>query len=388
MLRSNGTRVPAQWAGSLTLLIVGACVGTAPSGGGGGDDDQVVDGGLIDEVDAGEAVDGGADPQGLNVTGVVRDYNNLDVLAQATLTTEGLLTPLQATSGGDGSFVLANVPPGSTFYVSASVTNYQPTRQEPIAVADASVQRDVYLASQPFVQRQYTTVGVAQTAGLGFLAAELRLDDGMPLEGVAAQDIALVDAVDQPVGDGPYFFGPGGDIGPTADIDVTVAINGRARVAYLNIPPGQHTLRVPYVDGDGNAQVYEVPIRIFADSSTLGATGMSGGTAAADVTFVEDVYPILQRASAGGDACADCHRAAGSMAAFQFDLPPDVVYQEMIARPGVVELAVPAASSLLTKPAYEDPPNHPNATWLDALNASYVTVMAWIVEGAVYDSAQ
>lgn len=383
MTRLNRSSFLLAGLGALALLITPACVGGAPGGGGGDDDDPGVDAG-----GGGGGADAGQNPQGLSLSGMVMDYNNLDILSQADVSTEGLLAPLQAISGIDGSYSLADVPPGSLFYVTASRDNYLPTRQEPIEVIDASVQANIYVTSQAFVQRQYSTVNVPMIQGTGFIAADLRRNNGTPLEGVLAGDILLVDALEQPVGDGPYLFGIGGDITLTAPTDPTVAINGRARLAYLNVPPGLYTLRVPYLDGQGNPQLFEVPVTVLGDASTLTATGNGGGGGGnqpANVNFLEHVYPILQRASLGGDACADCHTAIGQMAGFQFDLDPTLVYNEMLARPNVVDLIAPEASLILSKPMYEDPPNHPNATWANALDDSYMIVMQWIIEGAVYD---
>ena len=45
-------------------------------------------------------------------------------------------------------------------------------------------------------------------------------------------------------------------------------------------------------------------------------------------------------------------------------------------------LATPATSMLLTKPLYEDPPNHPNATFLDVSDPDYIVILQWIEQGA------
>ena len=58
------------------------------------------------------------------------------------------------------------------------------------------------------------------------------------------------------------------------------------------------------------------------------------------------------------------------------------VHATLLARPGVINVASPIDSLLLSKPMYEVPPNHPNATWLDDQNPSYQTVLLWITAGA------
>ena len=44
--------------------------------------------------------------------------------------------------------------------------------------------------------------------------------------------------------------------------------------------------------------------------------------------------------------------------------------------------ATPADSLLLTKPLYDDPPNHPNATFLDMNDPDYIVFLQWITQGA------
>ena len=112
---------------------------------------------------------------------------------------------------------------------------------------------------------------------------------------------------------------------------------------------------------------------------------MGGGTPPPPpgaVTFVGDVFPILQKASVGGDGCANCHTLGGVANFLRFDDDPILAHQAILARPGVVNVLDPALSMILTKPVYEDPPNHPNATWLNSLDPSYQIIMQWVALGA------
>ncbi|HVK76294.1 MAG TPA: hypothetical protein VM734_23365 [Kofleriaceae bacterium] len=99
-------------------------------------------------------------------------------------------------------------------------------------------------------------------------------------------------------------------------------------------------------------------------------------------TFTLDVYPRLQKAANGGLGCANCHTAGGLAAILQYDLPAAEAHAAILARPGVVTVATPATSLLLTKPLYEDPPNHPNATFVNPLDPDYLVIMEWIQQGA------
>ena len=96
-----------------------------------------------------------------------------------------------------------------------------------------------------------------------------------------------------------------------------------------------------------------------------------------------DVHPRLQKAANGGLGCANCHTALGTAALLQFDLPVAAAHEAIMGRPGVVNPPAQAALSLLlTKPLYEDPPNHPNATFLTTLDPDYIVIMEWIQQGA------
>ena len=71
------------------------------------------------------------------------------------------------------------------------------------------------------------------------------------------------------------------------------------------------------------------------------------------------------------------------MAALQYDVPAADVHAALIARAGVINLATPADSLLLTNPLYETPPDHPNATFGSLDNTFYQKWLQWITDGAV-----
>ena len=68
-----------------------------------------------------------------------------------------------------------------------------------------------------------------------------------------------------------------------------------------------------------------------------------------------------------------------------YDDVPATVLANMQAITGVINLAAPADSLLLTKPLYEPPgtpQNHPNATFLDVNDPDYKLFLLWITNGA------
>jgi hypothetical protein len=385
------------WAtlGSAALLGAPACVGDPPSHGGGGG------------ADAGaEDPDPDPDPTPLTLSGAVLDYaeavsNSIgDPLQGATLATEGVDPPLLATAGPEGAFVLGELPPGSVFYVDAApgvLPGYRPTRNAMLTIQEDPITHDLYLVSQAHAQQHYASVGpelVIEELGTAVVIVEMRRNNGEPFVGVPLEDVTLTDALGQPVPGvaGPYFIG-GGNVMDPAILTSTLAF-GTVRVGFLNVPPGDHKFNLDYLTNQGEPRTLVADVMTIASGATLSAVGGQGepgdggggGGEGQSLSFTGDIYPDLQRASQGGLACATCHTAGGSMPLLQFDLPAADVHAAILARPGVIDLLDPAASLFLTKPLYETPPNHPNATFANELDPYYMKWMLWIEQGAPLES--
>jgi hypothetical protein len=371
-------------------LALAACVGTV----GGTTTNQ----GTPDAAPSGSGTPDAPPAATINVSGVTMDYFGGVPLPSVAYETDGMTPALTGQSGADGSYKLANVPPASSFYVSLTAgTNYRPTRNDYITVKDASVMANLWAVSKVDTQRQYSTLGLTPTAGTAMLVADLVRNNGTPLEGVKPTDITLVDAQGAPVPGikGPYFFGPQGDVMSNTALAVSTAYGGKARMAYLDVPPGSWQLKVNYLGGTGGGgggggtiMTMTVPTMTLADGVTLVATGRvaaptGGGGTMTGLTFTKDVYPLLQRAALGGQGCANCHNAVELAGGLAYDGPAADVYTKIMATAGVVTVADPAKSLLLSMPLYEVPPDtHPNATWLTAQDPAYMTIMSWIMQGA------
>jgi hypothetical protein len=322
------------------------------------------------------------------------DYFAGTALPDSTVATDGITPPMSATSITDGSWSLANVPVGSKLFLSVTHPNYRPTRNALVSVDAMPVTSDVYLMSTADVNRQYTSVGKAPVAGKAFFAAEMLRDNGTPLEGIPLADVTLVDAANAPVPGvlGPFFFGTVGDI--DAAVTVSTLVNGKARVAFLDVPPGSYTVKINVPNNMAGITVQSTTIVTLADGATIAKTGKAGngtgvGTGGTqpnvtDPSFKDDVYPSLQRAAAGGLGCANCHTAGGPGAVLVLDDGAPAVMARLSATLGVIDTTTPASSMFLTKPLYELPPtiqNHPNATFLDATDLHYTMFMNWITKG-------
>jgi len=343
--------------------------------------------------DAGAGADAAPPISGQRVSGKTLDYFAPNTpMTDATITSDGIDPPMTTTSTTGGEFALDDVPVGSKLYFTVRRELYRPTRNTPVTVEGEPVTADLYLIAVADANRQYTTVGLpapAPDAGTAILIAELRRNNGNPLVDIPAENITLVDANDQPVPGavGPYFMG---EVDVDPQLLVATAFDGRSRVALLDVPPGSYTLKVTHPNNQGGTNTLTVPVTLDANGATLAVTGGQdddggGGGNVMNPKFGMHVYPRLQKAAVGGLGCANCHTEGGlAGAVIQFDLPPDLVLQNMLARPGLIDLVTPAESLLLTKPLYEPPPyNHPNATFVDTNDPDYKLILQWISQGAL-----
>lgn len=329
------------------------------------------------------------------LTGKVMDYFGGVPVANAAIATEGLAPPISATSGSDGSYTM-QIADGSKLFVVTTLANYRPTRSAAISVGDTPVMQDVYVMSEQDVKNQYTGVGIATPiAGTAFVAAEMEMNNGMPVVGIPLTNVQLLDGANQPVPNVTiYFFNAQGavDAAQTTSV-VSTATPPRARVALLDVPPGNYTLAVTYAGGMGNVQT-NTPIATTADGATLAVTGGldagggGGGGGAAmpnpNPTFATDIYPRLQRAAQGGLGCANCHTANGPAAILPYDAPAATVLAN-ISTLQAINLTTPATSLILVRPLYEAPPavpDHPNATFIDVNDLDYKQFLLWITQGA------
>jgi hypothetical protein len=365
---------------AIPLLLISACAGKAPP-------------------NPGNSPDAAVDAPAAAVTsqmlsGKAMDFFGGQAVDGVALATDGVDPQQTATSGTDGSYML-ELPIGSKLFLVATKTNYRPTRNPSVAVNDMPVVQDVYAMTVQDVRNQYTGVGKTPTVGTAFLAIELVRHNGTPLEGIPTTGITLLDAANQPVTvGGIYFFNAQGAL-DTA-VTTATAYNGHSRAAILDVPPGPYTLGVTYPSGQGGNMQDNTTVVTEADGATYApsyiATGAGSGSGSGsgsggnptDPTFAADIYPLLQKAGAGGLGCANCHTANGTAAILPYDGPAQSVLDAIKAAPGVLDLATPANSLFLTKPLYEPTPpqNHPNATFLDTNDPDYKLFLLWITNGA------
>jgi hypothetical protein len=405
----NLTRTFQRFGIFLGTLSLAACVGAAPGG------EDPVDGADAGAEEADAAVDPGPTP--LEVSGKIIDYfaNNITpgaIVANATLTTDGLSPAVEGVADALGAYTM-DILPASLFYVNVTALDFVPSKNAATQVLDAALIQDQYAASTEGVARQYTGAGggvpILPIAGNGIIMVELQRNNGDPAIDVPVADIVLasVAAPEIPVGTA-YLVDPlTTDLSP---IDVTlvsaVDANNTARAGFLNVPPGDYTISVTIPagggggGGGGDGGIQTVSATVLADGATFvnpaseagggGGGGGRGGQAAivldpnSPLGFTEDIYPVLMTVAEGGDGCVSCHNEAHIL---PFTGTPEetlaLLNLEAVDPLGTlrIDLVNPELSAFLTNPVYEAIPNHPNAFWTVNSN-HYQGIMAWIVQGA------
>lgn len=206
----------------------------------------------------------GTDPnqqQTTTLTGTARDYAAGGLLAGAGIAL--LEQPgSTATADSNGNFTLSQLTPGSSVRVIVTAINHKETTNAITFLSALNLNVPVFGAKVVFVGSQYAVVGLTPTAGAAMVIAELEDDLGTPRTGIPLADITLVDQSQAAAGTGPYIFGANGNLDNT--LTVTAAFGGRSRIAFLNVPPGNYTLRVI----DGGTQLIR-PLEARTDGVTL-----------------------------------------------------------------------------------------------------------------------
>ena len=189
----------------------------------------------------------------LTISGTTRDYYANSALPGVVLDWEDPLG-LTVTSSGTGAYQITNVMENDILFITGSLTNYRPTRNEPVIPGTSNVTVDEFVVSTADAARQYTTLSLTRTPGRADVYVTLVDPTGQPHVNIPLADIVIADTADNAVGLGPFVFGSAGDVVPQTTLTVTTAFNSRSRVAFLNVPVGRHELRVSY-DSSGTPRL-------------------------------------------------------------------------------------------------------------------------------------
>jgi hypothetical protein len=184
------------------------------------------------------------DPNSVVVSGTVHDYVTGNVLPGASISAFDAPSPFSTTSGPDGTYVLGGLPRGAPFMPIAFAPSYRPTRNARHDLDERAMTIILSALTQAEVDRLYGTVGLAPAPATAIVIVSFETPAGQPAEGVLLRGVRFRAFPDTSAGTGigPFLFDASGDLAPVDSLTETIAIDGRARAAFLDVPPGIYSL--------------------------------------------------------------------------------------------------------------------------------------------------
>jgi hypothetical protein len=336
-----------MWRGAILSIVVSGCmVGPASS----------------------HAIDEPVD-QTAQLSGHTVDYFTGAVIGDVGFETMGLAPERMAASAGDGAFAM-DVPIASTFFVRTDATETHRPTVNPVIGSETT---DLAVFSTADINRQHVTAGVEVVPDTTTVFVELTPLDGTMLDAFSRTNLSIVDPSSlQVIASNPFVIGPYGDVDPTLDS----ASGPSGRFVFLDVEPGEYALVVECQDCN---PAFETEQPLISSAGVTLARVTLGTEPRPRPDAFETIYPLFARGADGGLGCANCHTAGGTTPAFDGD-PSDV--RDAILAASLVDVADPDRSLLLSKPLYETPANHPNATFLSTSAPDYQAIRAWIAAGA------
>jgi hypothetical protein len=204
---------------------------------------------------------------GITLSGEVRDYFSNAGLAGVILAFSDQPPFVGVTSTAGGAYAFTGLLPNGDVTVFTALDNYRTTRNERVSWTTSAVSADQAVVSVVDANRQYTGLGRTPVAGTAVVFVTLVDAAGQPHTGIPVADITLNATGGGPVGVGPFIFGSAGDVVSNATLSVTTAFGGRARVAFLDVPPGSATLSVTFTSG--TVQTKTITVNTSAGGATL-----------------------------------------------------------------------------------------------------------------------
>jgi mono/diheme cytochrome c family protein len=330
-------------------------------------------------------VDLGPIEGGIPLGGSVKNYLTGEYVAQTTVTLLGGNPEITGTADATGNYAIAEVPLGSIFWIKASKEGYAYTYDYLDATQPAaSLTKNLYIVSQTSLDGLATAFGKTQNPSCGVIMATAKNANDIPQAGVT--DPTLGAAV---TAEGPYYLNATNG----ADVDAEET-SATGKMVWFNVcdagtlavTAGKQASIVPnqgpYVGVAKSFNVYPGGVTVvnFRVEPANGYVPPPDPVPEVIIDFPTEIMPIFAQFQ-----CSSCHAQGGQAGGtgLYFNVDPEAVYYTLKNDTQIVNIAYPAQSYLLTKPLYEEPPNHPNASWeLD--DPTYTKLLDWVEQGAPY----
>lgn len=320
------------------------------------------------------------------LSGQVKNWLSLQYVDGVEVSSVGLTPPASgASAGAQGEYSVPEVQVAGVFWLKAYKAGYQATYEYVRMPQGDYPNKTAYIISDADLTALATAYGKTPLETCGTILAEVKNLANQGAAGIAGVTLSGVDY------EGPYFLNAQGQ--PEGGTTETTA---SGRVVFFNVcSPGvtsvaPNTIAQLSVDEPGYVVASPQYLNVYADGVTRGAVQVDDTGAPPPppppppdeiIDFTTHIQPIIVR-----EACAACHAVGGAAAGTGLYLngTPSENYALLKEGTARVNLAYPQQSLLLQKPLYEDPPNHPNASFPSVDHPDYVTVLNWIQQGAPY----
>jgi hypothetical protein len=315
--------------------------------------------------------------------GEVKSWLTQEPVQGAALATVGMDPPATTTSAGPSGAYNMDVLIAGVFWMKASKEGYLSTYEYVRMPQGAYPNKGLYVVDEARLDQVAQAHGKTRSPSCGTVLVEVK----NPL-GQGQRDIAGV-RLSGMAYEGPYFLGPQNQSAPERTFT-----SESGRVVFFNVCDTGGTRASPGASAQLTIDEPGVPapptayLNVYAGGATRGVITVDADVPpapdlpAAGLVFTDHIYPIFVR-----EACASCHAHGGQAAAtgLYFNGAPREVYDLLRQGSQRVTLQSPSASLLLSKPLYEEPPNHPNASFPSTEHPEYRALYTWIQEGATYD---
>lgn len=362
--------------GLVALMVsLAACGGdedgaTNPTGGGGM-------GGTSGTGGAG----GLPDVQDIQVSGTVVDFGTgAPVAGSATLSTVGL-TPPPTVSVTGADFTITAVPPHSVFHLLAGAPpEYRSTYSRAVEVTTADVSGvQAQVVSEAWLADAQTAFGVSPAAGTGIVIARAVDQAGAPRAGIPASAFLLNNGA--PPAPARFLA----DDLSAAPAETQTGASGY--LVFYDVPAGLVAFAAAMNSGFTIAGAASPAAANTVTLIELTVTD-GGPVLPVGVSFSNDVMPIFE--SRGCVFCHSSNNPGNDLGNLSVNGGANAVHRELTEEVSPtysktrVDFDMPEQSLILTMPSVEPVPDaHPNITFASAADPDYLTILAWITEGAM-----
>jgi hypothetical protein len=367
-------------AAVVSAMAASACDGGEETTGGGGTGGTGGGGGPGGSGGDAGGTGGQVQVQTVTVAGTVVDFQTgMPVSESATLSTTGL-SPAPKVSVTGADFEVEGVAPYSVFYMLAGAPPGHHNTYNGATVVEAVDVSGLKQAvvAEAFLTELATAFGEASGPGKGTIIARAVDESGNPDEGVPASAFTIDGGVPAKT---PHFLDA--QLAPAPNLTATSA---SGYVVFYDVPEGLVTVGAADGSGLGISGPQTPSAANVVSLVTLTVTA-GGPVLPTNVSFTGDVVPIFK--ARGCEVCHSGNSPGADLGDLSLNGSDNSIYkdltQELSKNFGTtrVDLMAPEKSLVLTMPSAENPPDpHPNASFASASDPDYLTLLAWITEGA------